>query len=256
MPNYAREFVPVGLPLVIEASLMLEQQYVRSRQPNIAARIRAARLKFERDLRSLSTRYSKIADQEIKRVLASDPVSVARGTSGGRRRGGRGLRSHIKSRPLAGIPGGVGVGDIDELQKAQDPDYPQDGSYWKVQERGYSGHVGREVYGHFYNSPRGGEGYAPSQDRVRSDAFFRPESPGHKLRIKNPIPAKFYLRDGSAEAGAKWMVEYDKIEARFLRETEVAVLGSAARGGALLPPRSTRRTPAKPRRRPPGRRLR
>lgn len=250
MPNYAREFVPVGLPLVIEASLLLEREFVRARQPNIAARIRAARTKFERDLRSLAVRYSKIANQDIKQVLNSDPVSVSRGTSGGRRRGGRGIRSFIKSRPLAGIPGGVGVGDIDELQKAVDPDYPQDGSYWKVQEAGFSGHVGREVYGHFYNSPRGGQGYAPSKDRVRTDAFFRPEKPGRKLKIKNPIPAKWYLRDGSAEAGRKWQVEYNRIEARFLRETEVAVMGG--RGRQTVAPAPKRRTTPTPRRRPPG----
>lgn len=198
-----------------------------------AQKIRKAYNEFERDLRIVARDISKLAEREIKAMERKTRVRPdTKGAGGPRLNAGVG-----KSRPIAVIPGTVGIND-NEWAIAKGV------AWWWTNEWGYSGHIGRVVHGFFYDvgfTGRSRPGAAPS----RTHPLFRPEGfqrrPGYRqltssgeafhkrsrkrpkggrpgMLISEPIPARRFVREGALVAERRWHQEVERARQRFLRQ--------------------------------------
>lgn len=126
---------------------------------------------------------AKVADEAIKTRIRQTQV---------RPQGKRTLINSVGSAPLfpgSKLPtGGVGVGDIDLLDKAADE---QGRPYWAAQEFGSRHLVNKTIRGLFQP---GGVPADPS--RFREQSSFSVVSGGPLMTIKRPIRARGFLRAG------------------------------------------------------------
>lgn len=156
-----------------------------------AERYDAIGARLIRDLDVASQRSAAKADAFIRGRLRATEVGRPSPVTGG-------LASHIVSIP--GSRGAFGIASVEELDKTVNA--RSGGIYWRAQEWGYSGNVGRIVPGYFMPGQS-----KPSGAEFRSHPYFeqRPAPKGSKvpaMRITRPIPARYYLRDGTVEAVA------------------------------------------------------
>lgn len=141
-----------------------------------------------------SVETAKAADEAIKRNIAVTRVrprspSFTGGdafTGGGSRKL---MEDGVRSQSLG--DGAVGIGSIEELDTVVGSDGRP---FWRTQEYGYAGNVGRVVTGFFQP---GEEAAASSQSR-RHPIFVA--GPGPPMLIEHPIEARHFLRDGAAAA--------------------------------------------------------
>jgi hypothetical protein len=166
---------------------------------------------FNRDLETLAQRTAQQVDLEIQRQLARTAKRPDTRTKPH-------IRDHIVSRPsrLAGIPTGwVGTADIDELDKVVNPLSPGYGPYWRTQEEGYTGHVGRRIHGLFFGAGMSGGGEPPR-------AVYRGGGGPHPIFVASPIggpgviqesiaPRRF-IANGNKIVGVKWLAQLKAIE--------------------------------------------
>jgi hypothetical protein len=137
------------------------------------------------------------------------------------RRSPPGMSSHILSRPLATSEpsGAIGVADLDELDKSN-PAARMGRTgvpYWMAQEYGSSAAVGRRVPGYFQP---GNARPDPAQFRVHP-YFEQSSKPAPRgtpaMVIKRPIEARWFLKDGSADALAFHTRGLKEIDRQALR---------------------------------------
>lgn len=163
---------------------------------------------FNRELNQLALRAALDADSEIRRQLAQTRVRPARGL---RPR----LEDAIKSRPTPpGLPtGGVGVADIDELDKVVNPITPGYGPYWRAIEEGTDKHLGRRIHGLFFASggPAGAGGVPPDPSEFRQHPVFI-AGPGGAGTIQRAIKPHHFIARGKKIAGARWLGQLRAIE--------------------------------------------
>jgi hypothetical protein len=151
-----------------------------------------------REYDALGTSASIKADEIIRRRIRQTAV---RPPASGR------LESGVVSRPIPTTwPGGaLGVADLEILEKtAINPRYHGKGkkSYWRAQEYGYAGHVGRRVVGLFEGTS------PPSASEFRVHAYFEQAARNAQgkapkgtpaMVITKPLHARHFLRDGTDE---------------------------------------------------------
>lgn len=222
--DYARRVIPVGIADLIDncynllATLEREGPAARGQ----VTLVRRAILDFERDLESMSRRFAGRADTLVKETLDARRVRPERTEDPIR------LKDHIVSDPLSlgGLHAGVGVARIEELAKVP---------WWRTQESGSHHLVGTQLYGYFYGADRSrGSRRAPNPDERRQHPIFQ-TGKGRRLIIRNPIPAKFYLRDGSAALGVEWRAAFDRIQAELVAKIDTALAGGPR--GPVVPRR-------------------
>jgi len=130
-----------------------------------------------------------------------------RGDTGGQ--GGKRLEDHLFVEPTEQqnlLPGSVGIANETTLDANVE--------WWWTNEEGYSGHVGRVLYGFFSG---GGDDAPPSRDEFRQHPLFTPGySPvsGGGV-IKEPIPARRFIEKSIPIIDKLWRTQFDAIKARF-----------------------------------------
>lgn len=172
---------------------------------------------FNRDMEALAQRTSVDATRQIQQRLkrtAKRPDNRLRPH----------IKDHIVCRPANRtgfrIPTGeVGIADVDELDKVVNPLSPQFGPYWRTQEEGFAGHVGRTIHGAFF-----GPGLTGGGERPRSafkggggpHPIFVP-GPGGAGTIDEPIQARHFIADGKNDVARTWLAQLQGIERRAIR---------------------------------------
>ena len=144
----------------------------------------------------LSAQGPQVADEHIRaRIRAS---AVRPPTSGQ-------LERAIVSRPIPTTfpAGAVGIASYEALNSgAVNP--RTGGIYWRTQEYGYEGNVGRRVRGYFMPGVS-----APSQEEFRQHPYFEATPKGPRMVIRRPIEARHFLRDGTVEF-ADWHLQQER----------------------------------------------
>lgn len=220
---YSQVLATVGLARVETEALALAGVLAADGAEAQASQVRRAYLDLLEELKLIAVRIAALATDEIKHAEASSRVRPDTGGAGGAR-----LGDWVgQSDPLIEVEGSVGINDEDPLY--------HNVSWWWTNEEGYSGHIGRTIQGLFEPG-----GSAPSGALFRVHPLFAPAGRGPKGVIKNPIPARHFVRDGARAAEAKWHGEVRAAKRKFLARCDKAVVAAA---------RPTPR-PAKRRRRP------
>jgi hypothetical protein len=196
-----------GYVALLDAMDTWELRALAASNPTERVTMLAKREELRRVLEQMWKSYDRLgvdgprrADQIIRRFIRQTAV---RPPTSGR------LESGILSRalPTAWPAGAIGVADIERLDlTAVNPNYHGKGkkSYWRAQEYGYSGAVGRIVPGFFMPGRS-----RPSAAEFRNHPYFERagvdpatgKSPKGTpaMVITKPIRARHFLRDGTAE---------------------------------------------------------
>jgi hypothetical protein len=188
-----------------------------------ASRIDVLTDRLNRDLRQVEVDIARIADERIRAKIRQ---SAKRPDSGGR---SGNMAGNVRSEPLPSTPSiaGVGIARYDILDRTVNPDRKSKVPYWRTQEFGYVGHVGRELHGLFYGAHYLGGGRPATQAEFRRHPLFRASPKGPPMRIGRPIKARHFLRDGSLEAEAIWRRRVRAAELRFARSVQQVIAGQA-----------------------------
>src|SRR5215831_239537 len=210
MDDYATWCYVRELPeLLVDLNRREAQERARGNAVGADALIRAySRFKLE-----LTAMGVSIAEEGTKIVRRHEHDSRVRpDTFGG---GGARLEDHLRCEPLPlfkGISwGSVGIVNETEL----DAEVP----WWWTNEEGYSGHVGRVLYGEFVGM---GGSMPPDPLEFRTHPLFQP-GPGGSGVIRNPIPARHFVASAAPEIMTAWHAAYDAVYADFLAEIDVAL---------------------------------
>lgn len=125
--------------------------------------------------------------------------------------GGPRLEDYLDVSPLTAIPGSIGIADETTL----DAHVP----WWVTNEVGSSKNVGRVLFGAFLDAGGGGA-TPPDSGQFRQHPLFEAgatENPGSGV-IRNPIPARYFVRDAVAEITAEWHAGFSALVADYIAE--------------------------------------
>lgn len=169
----------------------LARTLVADGRRNQAQLVRGAYQRYVVELNRISQQIAQEAEQTIKDNEVSSQV---------RGHGGQGpsLSDFIgRSEPLQGDPGSVAINDEDWLDA-------NGVGWWWTNEEGFSGHIGRQIQGFFQPSgtfPMAGGG---------SDPTFVPSRAGGVGEIRNPIPARYFVRDAFQDVSPRWKARVEQ----------------------------------------------
>lgn len=172
---------------------------------------------IERDITALAT-------QRIRDKIRQSAKRPAGGASGE-------MASHVLCEPIPSYPSiaGIGIAKFSELDKTINPNRSSQEPYWRTQEYGYTGAVGRELHGLFFNSARfGGRGVPANPADFRRHPIFRVMGKGPPMKIGRPIQARYFLRDGAAEAEAAWRLRVRAADFQVARSLAPLIRGAPA----------------------------
>jgi hypothetical protein len=177
-------------------------------RPDKAAKVRRIIQRMWREYDRLGVDGAVKVDELIRARIRTTAVRPP--TSGA-------LEGAIQSRPLPSTfpAGAVGIADLDPLTAATMRANANE-PYWRAQEYGYSGNVGRRLRGFFGDSPPGTSPASGAEFR-HHPYFFT--GPGPRMVIRQPIYSRHFLRDGTADFAA-W---HGGESARILREATIAL---------------------------------
>lgn len=183
--------------------------------------IEKAYAEWQRELQTLATVTAARATAHIQERIQATAVRPGTGNDPH-------LINLIVSRPvttLGFITGQVGVADEQELDRAVNPYGPQYGPYWKAQEYGNPGLVGRQLFGAFYGAGGSPPGYLPSSTGGNKDPIFitkaQGASPVGRMIVKRAPQARHFIRDGANLALIEWRKGLKTAE-------EIALVGISA----------------------------
>lgn len=193
-------------------------------RPAQASKVRQAYFAFLDELKAIARATSAEAGAAIRTAQLDSRVRPDTGGLGGPR-----LGEYIgTSDPLDAVPGSVGINDEEYLRQSPV-------SWWWTNEEGYSGFVGEERKG-FFHSPGGGF-VAPNQSESGVHPLFSPMRRGRKMLIQEPIPARYFVRDGVHEVTPGWQAAVNSAADQLVSKVRAAMVAARA-------------TPAPRRRRP------
>lgn len=249
MTTYVRAFIVTDIVQVHEAyqRVIRRARTAGPRAKGTVALLERSYREFNRNLDLLAVTTAKDADLRIKEQLAKTARRPDTGVAPH-------LRSGIKSAPLRTpgpfATGAVGIVNLARIERIVNPNDPSRVPYWIVQEEGSRANVGRTIFGYFFdrgfsNAQRPAPGYTGT---ANAQPLFSPGRAGNlpasvqggigprggkggKGVIRNPIPARHFVRDGANKARADWRLGIDRIERASLRDIQVA-LGVSQRTGA------------------------
>jgi hypothetical protein len=201
---------------LLEARRLFQQRGLTAQADQVALIYRQAEQEFRRIERDIA----RIATESVRRRIQL----TAKRPDGGRVSGN--LADHVLSAPLPSTPpiAGIGIGSLAELDKVVNPNRTSKVAYWRAQEEGSRAAVGRELTGLYYGAGFGG-GSPPSQALFRQHPLFR-VGRGPTMRIRRPIQARHFLRDGSADAEAVWRLQLRVAERRIATQIDALVAGT------------------------------
>jgi hypothetical protein len=225
VPPYTYPLINDGADAVIFRVIRIADKLLADKQPEHASRVRRAIIDHRDELNVIAREIATKARQEIQDAEASSRVRPDTGGRGGPRLGDFIGVSHPIPRSL----GSVGINDEDELDR-------NGVEWWKTNEYGYGGHIGRQFIGAF-------EGTRPDPNRSREHALLRVgKGPGTgKGTIKEPIPERRFVLSGGQRAEAEWHRRVRASRQRMVSRVEQAVIAARvsgqrrARGGGRRP---------------------
>lgn len=235
--DYSAVFATVGLARLEEEAIRLSAELDADGAPAQASLVRQAFVRLLEELKTIARTTAGQAELFIKEAQLSTRVRPDTGGGGGPRLGDFVGESH----PLPGVEGSVGIND----ERVLEDNVP----WWWTNEEGYSGHVGRQVTGLFFDS-----GFTspsrPDPGRFREHPLFavgkgigKQGGKGTRMTIQNPIPERRFVRDGMQRAETEWHAAIRTARTRFLGECQRAV--------AAAPPPKVRPLGGSPRKRRP-----
>jgi hypothetical protein len=128
------------LDVLEQAAISLIEMYEADGTPNLANLIRQGYTRFLRELEGISRDIAKFARKRI--VEIEQDTRVRPDTEGD---GGERMEDYLgHSDPIPGLEGAVGINDERPLK--------QNVPWWWTNEEGYSGHIGREITGYFFDA--------------------------------------------------------------------------------------------------------
>jgi hypothetical protein len=221
------------LDVLEQAAISLIEMYEADGTPNLANLIRQGYTRFLRELEGISRDIAKFAQKRI--VEIEQDTRVRPDTEGD---GGERMEDYLgHSDPIPGLEGAVGINDERPLK--------QNVPWWWTNEEGYSGHIGREITGYFFDAgwdnptapdpgfmrhPAGGEHplFMPGKtaaalygDLGFSGGGMGPRGgKGRRMTIGRPIPARHFFDKGYEEAAAKWHDMVRAAKARLSAELD------------------------------------
>lgn len=108
------------------------------------------------------------------------------------------MTTYFKCDIFPGLPGWVGY-----INKQEIDDSPAD--WWWTNELGYSGHVGRELHGYYYDAGWSGPTRPEAQSGPGEHPLFGPTGPmGPTMTINEPIPARRFALNALNKLDAEW----------------------------------------------------
>lgn len=118
------------------------------------------------------------------------------------------LEDSLVAEPLSELPGSVGIANEELLD--------QDVPWWSTNEEGSSARVGGHIFGLFYSGGFGSAS-APNSGEFRQHPIFNPtiEEGAAPGVIRNPIPARRFIRDAIPEIEQAWMRGFKAAKAKF-----------------------------------------
>lgn len=210
MPPFTYPLVNTGADAVIFRVIRIADKLAADKQPEHASRVRRAIIDHRNELNVISSEIAVIARKEI--VNAEQSSRVRPDTGGG---GGPRLEDSIGvSTPIPRSLGSVGINDEDVLEH-------NGVGWWKTNEYGYGGHIGRQFIGAF-------DGTRPDPNRSREHALLRiGKGPGTgKGTIKEPIPERRFVLAGGQVAEAEWHRRVRASRERMVSRVEEAVVAA------------------------------
>jgi hypothetical protein len=178
--------------------------------PQRAAAVRVAYTEYLVELEAIAQRIAQLAHTEI--VHAERASRVRPDTGGG---GGPRMEDHLGfSDAIPELPGSVAINQLSELDD-------NGVEWWWTSEWGYSGHVGREIHGWFFDS-----GFTsrsrPDPGQAGVHPLFMPSRSGGKGTIQEPIPERGFTRQGARVAEVEWHREVRGARQRFMAKVNAA----------------------------------
>lgn len=206
MPDYASYAVVSKLP-ELQAAADAAETRLRAEGNSIGAdKVLRAYIALRDGLIALGQRMSQRGTEILRRK--EEESRVRPDSLGG---GGPRLEDYLQVDPLPVIPGSIGIAD-ETLLDAHVP-------WWVTNEVGSSANVGRVLFGAFLNAGGGGE-TPPSSGERRQHPLFdagASENAGSGV-IKNPIPARYFVRDAVAEIQAEWHAGFSALVKDYIAE--------------------------------------
>lgn len=207
----------IGIPRTVDLLIRIETLARGSGRNAVANGAHEVNIGLLRDVNLVAVEMAGLADGEIVARILSTHNRVRRPATGV-------METHIRSE--AGPLGLVRVALLDELEKIVNPNGY--GPFWRAQEYGTGGdvpsQVGRRIFGTFESS-----GTPPDAEQrgagVGRDLAFVPggSDPGLGV-ISTELPARHFLRDGSAEAAAQYVKRMEAVQARWAKKIELLIL--------------------------------
>jgi hypothetical protein len=203
-----------GLVDMEVSTFRLADTLVADGTPAQASLVRQAYFQLLEELKIIAADTAHEAREEI---LDAENASRVRDDTYGT--GGERLEDWIgESHPLTQVEGAVGIN--------YEPDLYAHVPWWWTNEEGYSGHVGRELHGYYYDAGWVG---ATRPGETTGQALFGPTGPkGPPMTIQNPIPERRFVQRGAEIAEQRWHRQIDSARRRFFVKVDAAVAAAAA----------------------------
>lgn len=231
--DYSVILTTVGLADLERSAIALSRSLEADGARAQASLIRQAYIALLRDLEAIGRDTAAKATTYIRDAERDSRVRPDTGGDGGPRLGDYVGESHA----LTAVEGSVGI----NFEPALYANVP----WWWTNEEGYSGHIGREINGYFYDIGFTGA-TRPDPDMSGQHPLFAPGKSGDGPRggkggrgtIKEPIPDRRFVREGAEQAKAEWHARVQRARRNFIDARRRATL-------AAPPPRRRRGTGAR-----------
>lgn len=202
--DYAAYDLARGWPEMVVAIDGLEERLRAAGRPVAADMLLRAYGQMRDELLVLARDMSVLGTKILRE---SEKKTRVRGDTGGQ--GGEPLEKHLFVEPVEQqnlLPGSIGVANEATLDANVE--------WWWTNEEGYTGHVGRVLYGFFSG---GGDDAPPSGEEFRQHPLFTPGySPvsGGGV-ITEPIPARRFIEKAIPLIDREWRAQFTAIKSRF-----------------------------------------
>lgn len=248
MARYVRRFTAPQVPLVHREFLTAIRLANEAGRPQTARLLQLAHIEYQRGLREVAVKTSKLATKGIKEQLSKTA-----------RRPDTGVRPHLRDGirsaplgPIGGLESGiVQVASLAALENVVNPDDPNKVPYWIVQEEGSRANIGRTLVGFFYD--RGFQGPTKPAPGYTGTAGAQPlfapgtlipgprGGRGGKGVITNPIPARHFVRDGRLPALAEYRRDLNRVQVEASKNIAAAFAAGKPPVRPVRRPRRLRR---------------
>lgn len=202
--KYVDVFRVVGFADLVDSVMMVIDTLRVTGRAQAAKLLEESLFRFETELQSISVTFAARATEIAIQEEESTRVRPDTGEPDIKR-----MTHYFQSDPLPGLPGWVGFIDQDRLEHSP-------AHWWWTQEKGYSGHVDRELHGWFFDSGWTGPS-RPDPNEFQQHPLFGPTGEkGPPMTIHNPIHGRHFLESALTQIAPEWeaavMLAYRTLE--------------------------------------------